>query len=275
MEAVAHYGVAPQFSEAERAAWRSRRLTGFAEAEGGFAPEILARARCHLDEDQIVSLVATVATEHFFDPVTGRRRSGRRRGGRPEFRPGLDWRTAGEPRRLSAGGAGSFRGGVSVPYFRSARPSDAGGHRHRSDPHPAHRRQPAPRPAAPGSAGGSGPRRLRAAALRADPRAGTRRGARAPLGPRVRHRAARSVAARSPGARRPGPHPRAPRGCAGHRAHGARGRRAGHPVAAGRGPGLPAERQDLRASWWRAPSAPPCTSPICRRRCAACRSSTG
>jgi alkylhydroperoxidase family enzyme len=72
MDAVAHYAVAPQFSEAERAALAlADALTGFAEAEGGFAPEILARARCHLEEVQIVSLVATVATEHFFDPVTG------------------------------------------------------------------------------------------------------------------------------------------------------------------------------------------------------------
>ncbi len=72
LDAVAHYAVAPQFSEAERAALAlADALTGFAEAEGGFAPEILARARCHLQEDQIMSLVATVATEHFFDPVTG------------------------------------------------------------------------------------------------------------------------------------------------------------------------------------------------------------
>jgi len=73
VDAVAHYAVASQFSETERAALAlADALTGFAEAEGGFAPEILARARCHLDEDQIVSLVATVATEHLFDPVTGR-----------------------------------------------------------------------------------------------------------------------------------------------------------------------------------------------------------
>lgn len=73
MEAVAHYGVAPQFSEAERAALAlADALTGFAEAEGGFPPEILARARGHLEEDQIVALVLTVATEHFFDPGTGR-----------------------------------------------------------------------------------------------------------------------------------------------------------------------------------------------------------
>lgn len=73
VDAVAHYGVAPQFSEAERAALAlADALTGFAEAEGGFAPEILARARCHLSEDQIMSLVAAMATEHFFDPATGR-----------------------------------------------------------------------------------------------------------------------------------------------------------------------------------------------------------
>jgi alkylhydroperoxidase family enzyme len=72
-DAVAQYALAPQFSEAERAALAlADALTGFAEAEGGFAPEILVRARCHLPEDQIMSLVATVATEHFFDPVTSR-----------------------------------------------------------------------------------------------------------------------------------------------------------------------------------------------------------
>ena len=73
VDAVADYAVAHQFSETERAALAlADALTGFAEAEDGFAPEILVRARCHLPEDQIVSLVATVATEHFFDPVTGR-----------------------------------------------------------------------------------------------------------------------------------------------------------------------------------------------------------
>jgi len=34
--------------------------------------EILVRARCHFSEWEIVALLATVATEHFFDPATGR-----------------------------------------------------------------------------------------------------------------------------------------------------------------------------------------------------------
>jgi alkylhydroperoxidase family enzyme len=73
MDAVGDYAVASEFSEAERAALSlADALTGFAEAEGGFATEILVRARCHLPEDQIMGLVAAVATEHFFDPVTGR-----------------------------------------------------------------------------------------------------------------------------------------------------------------------------------------------------------
>jgi alkylhydroperoxidase family enzyme len=72
MDAVAEYAAAPQFSDDERAALAlADALTEFTEAEGGFATEILVRARCHLREDQIMALVATVATEHFFDPGTG------------------------------------------------------------------------------------------------------------------------------------------------------------------------------------------------------------
>jgi alkylhydroperoxidase family enzyme len=72
VDAVTEYTTAPHFSESERAALAlTDAVTGFAEAEGGFPPEILVRARCHLREEQIMVLVATVAAEHFFDPATG------------------------------------------------------------------------------------------------------------------------------------------------------------------------------------------------------------
>lgn len=71
LDAVADYPRSSQFSQRERAALAlADALTGFAAADGGFAPEILERARCHLPEEQIMALVALVATEHFFDPVT-------------------------------------------------------------------------------------------------------------------------------------------------------------------------------------------------------------
>jgi alkylhydroperoxidase family enzyme len=73
VDAVPDYQVAPQFSETERAALSlADALTRFSEAAGGFPAEILVRARCHLPEEQIMALVATVATEHLFDPATGR-----------------------------------------------------------------------------------------------------------------------------------------------------------------------------------------------------------
>jgi alkylhydroperoxidase family enzyme len=72
LDAVVDYTRSPHFSELERAALAlADALTGFVAAEGGFAAEILARARCHLPEEQIMALVALVATEHFFDPLTG------------------------------------------------------------------------------------------------------------------------------------------------------------------------------------------------------------
>lgn len=72
LDAVADYARSQRFSERERAALAlTDALTGFVAAEGGFDVEILVRARCHLPEDQIMALVALVATEHFYDPVTG------------------------------------------------------------------------------------------------------------------------------------------------------------------------------------------------------------
>ena len=73
VDGVGHYATAPGFSEAERAALAlADAVTGFAEAEGGFAMEVLVRARRHYGEGQIIALVAAVAAEHFFDPATGR-----------------------------------------------------------------------------------------------------------------------------------------------------------------------------------------------------------
>ncbi|MGH7613149.1 MAG: carboxymuconolactone decarboxylase family protein [Gemmatimonadales bacterium] len=73
LDAVADHARASHFSEAERAALAlADAVTGFTDATGGFAAEILVRARCHFGEAEIVSLVATVAAEHFFDPATVR-----------------------------------------------------------------------------------------------------------------------------------------------------------------------------------------------------------
>lgn len=72
LDAVVDYARSPHFSHLERAALAlADALTRFAAAQGGFAAEILERARCHLAEEQIMDLVTVVATEHFFDPITG------------------------------------------------------------------------------------------------------------------------------------------------------------------------------------------------------------
>ena len=72
LNAVTEHVRAPDFSDQERAALAlADALTGFVAAEGGFAVEVLVRARCHLPEEQIMALVGLVATEHFYDPVTG------------------------------------------------------------------------------------------------------------------------------------------------------------------------------------------------------------
>jgi alkylhydroperoxidase family enzyme len=72
LDAVADYPMSPLFTEPERAALAlADALTEYCEADGGLPVEILVRARCHLREEQIMALVAIVATEHFFDPGTG------------------------------------------------------------------------------------------------------------------------------------------------------------------------------------------------------------
>lgn len=73
LDDVALYGSAGHYSDAQRAALElADAVTSFEENKGGLPMEILVRARCHFDEGQIVALVAAVATEHFFDPATGR-----------------------------------------------------------------------------------------------------------------------------------------------------------------------------------------------------------
>jgi alkylhydroperoxidase family enzyme len=73
IDTVGRYASTTGFTEAERAALAlAEAVTGFAEAEGGFSMEVLVWARCHFGEGQIIALVAAVATEHFFDPATGR-----------------------------------------------------------------------------------------------------------------------------------------------------------------------------------------------------------
>lgn len=72
LDAVADYPRSSHFSEPERAALAlADALTGFAAADGGFANDILVRARCFYPEEKIMALVTLVASEHFFDPVTG------------------------------------------------------------------------------------------------------------------------------------------------------------------------------------------------------------
>jgi alkylhydroperoxidase family enzyme len=73
IDGVAQYTSASHLSDAERAALAlADAVAEFAEHEGGFPLEILVRARCHLQEGQIIALVAAAAAEHFFDPESGR-----------------------------------------------------------------------------------------------------------------------------------------------------------------------------------------------------------
>ena len=73
LDAVTDHARASHFSQAEHAALAlADAVTRFADAEGGFSSDILARARGHFGEGEIVALVATVAAEHFFDPASGR-----------------------------------------------------------------------------------------------------------------------------------------------------------------------------------------------------------
>lgn len=72
LDDVTAFATAGRYSDGERAALGlADAITRFSEAEHGFPPEVLVRARCHLGEGEIIALVRTVTTEHFFDPRTG------------------------------------------------------------------------------------------------------------------------------------------------------------------------------------------------------------
>jgi alkylhydroperoxidase family enzyme len=73
LDAVADYRSGLVFSESERAALAlTDAVTSFVESDGGFPEHILARAREHFVETQIMALIAEATRQHFFDPVTGR-----------------------------------------------------------------------------------------------------------------------------------------------------------------------------------------------------------
>ena len=70
---VTRFTAAPCYSEPERVALAlADALAGFAEIEGGLPLEVLARARRHFTEPEIMALVGTATGEHFFDARTGR-----------------------------------------------------------------------------------------------------------------------------------------------------------------------------------------------------------
>lgn len=70
---VTDYATAGRYTDGERAALGlADALTQFSEAERGFPPEVLVRARCHFGEEEIMALVRTVTAEHFFDSRAGK-----------------------------------------------------------------------------------------------------------------------------------------------------------------------------------------------------------
>jgi len=72
LDGVTRCAVAPGYSEPERAALSlALAITNFSEAERGFPSEVLAQARRHFGEVEIMALVGTVTAEHFFDVRTG------------------------------------------------------------------------------------------------------------------------------------------------------------------------------------------------------------
>ena len=72
LRALLQYETSHLFSAKEKAALRfADALTRYTEARGGMPAELLACARRHLTEPEIAAITAAVASEHFFDPVTG------------------------------------------------------------------------------------------------------------------------------------------------------------------------------------------------------------
>ena len=73
LDHVSCFASTPGYAEPERAALGlADAITRFSEAEGGFPIEVLAGARRHFAETEIMALVGTVTGEHFFDARTGR-----------------------------------------------------------------------------------------------------------------------------------------------------------------------------------------------------------
>ena len=73
LDGVNRFEASPGYSEPERAALTlAVAITRFSELQGGFAADVLTRARRHFDEPEIMALVGTVTAEHFFDARTGR-----------------------------------------------------------------------------------------------------------------------------------------------------------------------------------------------------------
>jgi alkylhydroperoxidase family enzyme len=73
LDGVNRFAESPGYSEPERAALTlALAITNFSEAESGFPAEVLAQARRHYDEVEIMALVGTATEEHFFDARTGR-----------------------------------------------------------------------------------------------------------------------------------------------------------------------------------------------------------
>jgi alkylhydroperoxidase family enzyme len=73
LDGVSRFAAAPGYSEPERAALAlALAITSFSETDGGFPSEVLAQARRHFDEMEIMALVQATTVEHFFDARTGR-----------------------------------------------------------------------------------------------------------------------------------------------------------------------------------------------------------
>jgi alkylhydroperoxidase family enzyme len=73
VDGVTRYETNSGYSEPERAALAlADAITQFREADNGFPPDVLCRARHHFDESEIMAIVGVAAAEHFFDPRTGR-----------------------------------------------------------------------------------------------------------------------------------------------------------------------------------------------------------
>ena len=73
LDGVNRFAAAPGYSEPERAALNlALAITNFSEAENGFPADVLAQARRHFDEVEIMALVQVTTAEHFFDARTGR-----------------------------------------------------------------------------------------------------------------------------------------------------------------------------------------------------------